>query len=119
MLHGSNRRQFKEKVRSADGLILANFWASWSRQSDHVSSLIHELAYLFDEQDTYIHLDWDQEKRLVKELNIIGVPTILIFSRGREVTRHSGEIEKDDLTRMLKKAKKSLGSSLLQHDSQD
>ena len=120
MLHGFNRRQFKEKVRSAEGLVLANFWASWSLQSGHVSSLIRELANLFDEHGIYItHVDWDQEKNLAKELNVSGVPTILFFALGREVTRHSGEIEKDDLIRMLEEAKKSLGSSLLQRDSQD
>jgi len=106
MFQEPDKKHFKEKIAGADGLVIVNFWASWSRQGGYVSYLLRELADVLDDRDTYMNLDWDVEKRLAKKLNVFGVPTLLIFFRGKEVIRHSGEIERDNLAKLFEEARK-------------
>jgi len=71
-----------------------------------MSSLMDDVEDLLDEQDSIVQIDWDQERKLVKELEVFGVPTLLLFVCGNEVARYYGTMNKEDLRNCLGEAKK-------------
>lgn len=96
---------FNERVLHAGGMVLVNFWASWSDECRIMSSIMRDVAELLDKEDTIIQVDCEQQKRLARKLGVFGVPTLLIYIRGYQIARWSGTMIKDDLRKLIAAAK--------------
>jgi thiol-disulfide isomerase/thioredoxin len=68
--------------------------------------LLSNVADILDDQDAIVHIDWDRQKRLAQELEVFGVPTLLIYINGGEIARYSGTMNKVDLIKRIIEAKK-------------
>ena len=101
---------FNEQVLSAQGMVFVNFWAWWSDECRKMSSLMRKVDGILDEQDAIVQIDWDQQKQLANDLDVFGVPTLLIYVEGSEVARYLGIISKDDLLQKISMVKNSLKS---------
>ena len=66
-----------------------------------MSSLMRNVNGLLDEEDAIVQVDWDQQKPLAQELEVIGVPTLIIYMHGRETARYSGIIDKGELAKRI------------------
>jgi thioredoxin 1 len=106
MLPTINENSFNEQVKTAKGIVLVNFWASWSEECRRMRSVMQKVEHLVDEDHAIIHIDWDQQKQLARELEVFGVPTLLIYIKGRELARYSGTVDKLDLVKRITEAKK-------------
>lgn len=100
-----NADNFDEQVLNANGVVLVNVWAGWSEDCMQMSTTMHKLKNLLDEQDAVVQIDWDQQKKLTNELMVYGIPTLLIFANGSEVARYSGIVNKDDLVTRIMEVK--------------
>jgi len=69
-------------------------------------SLMGGVRDLLGEGDVIVQVDWDQQRQLAKKLDVLGVPTLLIFVCGHEVARYYGTMNKEDLRKCVIKAKK-------------
>ncbi|MBC8180322.1 thioredoxin family protein [candidate division KSB1 bacterium] len=98
---------FNEQVLSAQGMVLVNFWAWWSDECRKMSSLMRKVDGILDEQDAIVQIDWDQQKQFASDLEVIGVPSLLIYVRGDEIARYSGIMSKDELIKRVLKAKEA------------
>ena len=105
MLCVVDKDSFNEHVLHTRSMVLVNFWAWWSDECHTMSSLMRNVAHLLDEEDTIVQVDWDQHKKLAQELEVFGVPTLLMYICGREVARRSGTMSNDDLAKLIIEAK--------------
>jgi thioredoxin-like negative regulator of GroEL len=112
MFHVADENDFHERVLHASGMVLVNFWAWWSDECHNMSSIMHNMIKFPNEQDTLVQLDWNQHRRLARELEVYGVPTLLIYISGREVARYSGAMSEDDLARRIIEVKNRDGSMI-------
>ena len=103
-----NFDNFNEQVLNAKGVVLVNVWAGWSKHCRQMSTIMCKLKNLLDEQDSIVEIDWDQEKQLVNNLEVYGIPTLLIFSRGTEIARYSGIAATGDLMTKIVELKNSV-----------
>lgn len=101
MFHIVDQNGFHEQVLHASGMVLVNFWARWSDECHNMSSVMHNMTEFLDEQDAIVQLDWSQHRRLAQELEVLGVPTLLIYFHGCEVARYSGTMNEDDLRKRI------------------
>jgi len=99
--------KFGEYVLKSKGMVVLNFWTPWSDECRYMSSLMADVQHLLDEQDSIVQVDWDRERQLVRELEILGVPTLLIFVRGKEVARCYGTMSEGELRNCVVEAKGS------------
>lgn len=72
-----------------------------------MSSLMTRVQDLLDENDTIVQVDWDHQRGLAQESEVLGVPTLLIFAQGREVARYYGTLNEDELRKCVVEAKRS------------
>ena len=72
-------------------------------------SLMGDVQDLLGEGDVIVQVDWDQQRQLAKEFEVLGVPTLLIFVCGHEVARYYGTISEEDLRKCVVEAKRSDG----------
>lgn len=105
MVNIVDENSFDRHVLNARGMVLVNFWSRWSAECLIMSSLMHNMAHFLDKQDLIVQVDWDQQKRLARWLEVFGVPTLLIYSCGSELGRYSGTMSKDDLMKQLAETK--------------
>lgn len=106
MFYTLNSTEFGEHVLKSKGVVLVNFWSPWSDECRYMSSLMDDVRDLLDEEDSIVQVDWDQERKLVQELEVFGVPTLLLFVCGNEVARYYGTMSEDDVRKCVEKAKK-------------
>ena len=99
--------KFGEYVLKSKGMVVVNFWTPWSDECRYMSSLMADVQHLLDEQDSIVQVDWDRERQLVRELEILGVPTLLIFVCGKEVARYYGTMSEGELRNCVVEAKRS------------
>lgn len=92
---------FEQQVLHANGMVLVNFWAWWSIDCRKMTAVMNKIAVILDEVDLIVQIDWDQQKQLAQKLAVIGVPTLLIYFKGREVARYFGTIKTDDLLKQI------------------
>jgi thioredoxin 1 len=107
MFYPIDSARFGEYISKSRGLVAVNFWTRWSDECRHMSSLMDAAQHLLDEQDSIVQVDWDQERELVEKLDVLGVPTLLLFLCGNEVARYYGTMTEDDLKTCIAEAKRS------------
>lgn len=110
MFNVVDANNFEKQVIHANDMVLVNFWAWWSYECRKMSSLMKKVDGILDEGDTIVQIDWDQQKKLAQELEVFGVPTLLIYVGGREVARYSGIMRKNELLKRIMDAKKGTNS---------
>lgn len=105
MIHVATKSDFNEIVLFASGLKIINFWAAWCDASIHMFTLMQAITALLNGEDKIVFIDWDRQLGLARELKVYGVPSLLIYNDGFEVTRCSGVISESELKNWVEKEK--------------
>lgn len=108
MLHIDDENGFKKHALETEGILLVNFWASWSIQCRSMSHVMRKISALLDDKDAIACIDWHYRKGLAKKLEVFGVPTLILFFSGQEVARFSGTISKVVVLKRIGAVKKHL-----------
>ena len=106
MYRALDSAKFGEYVLKSKGMVVVNFWTPWSDECRYMSSLMADVQHLLDEEGSIVQVDWDRERQLVRELEILGVPTLLIFVCGKEVARYYGTMSEGELKNCVVEAKR-------------
>jgi thioredoxin 1 len=83
-------KEFEQEVLNADGLIIVDFWAPWSRPCRIVLPVLEVLGERYNGQLKIVTLNVDKYPELTKEFGIVRIPTILFFTGGKVVDRDEG-----------------------------
>ena len=94
---------FEETVKS-DGITLVDFWASWCGPCRQFGPIFETTAE--ENPDvTFAKVDTEAEQRLAGALNIMSIPTLMIFRDGIQLFNRPGALPKtalDDLLRQVR-----------------
>ena len=72
------------------GHVLVDFWAEWCMPCRMVAPVIEELADEYAGRVTVAKVNIDNENALAVRLEIMGIPTVILYSDGVEVKRFIG-----------------------------
>ncbi|MCL2236450.1 MAG: thioredoxin family protein [Defluviitaleaceae bacterium] len=86
-----------EVTQVADMPVLVNFSATWCPPCKLLAPILAEISEELGDKIKFLKVDTDENKDLVKQFGIRGVPTMLMFKGGEMVERIAFEGEKDDL----------------------
>lgn len=81
--------------------VLLDVWAPWCVPCRGMEPVIEEVASKLAGRLRVARLLFDQNPETTNRLRIQGVPTLIVFRDGREVSRMVGVREKDELLRRL------------------
>jgi thioredoxin 1 len=88
-------QQTKNKV------VLVDFWAEWCAPCKMMSPILNEVS---DELTGNAHIgkvNIEQYQQMAKRFNVRSIPTLILFSRGKEVKRFVGIKQKDFLIKEI------------------
>jgi len=96
-----NTNNFDVEVLEETLPVLVDFWASWCPPCKMVEPVVEELERELAGKVKVGKLNVDQNPGIADRYHIKGVPTFILFVRGREVARRVGAQSKDQLRRFL------------------
>jgi len=93
--------RFEDEVLASSLPVLLDVWAPWCVPCRGMEPVIEELASSLAGRVRVAKLNVDRSPAATARLRIQGVPTVIVFKDGREVTRMVGERGKGELMRVL------------------
>ena len=92
------------KIITRQGLILVDFWAPWCAPCRMMAPILNEIAESDNSRVTIAKLNVDHEKQLAQKFKVRGIPTMILFNKGKEVKRFVGVKSKQFLLNEISRA---------------
>lgn len=83
------------------GTVLVEFFATWCPHCRNMMPIVAQVEELMAGKARVVQLDIDKHPREAQETEVESVPTFIIMRDGKEMWRHTGEMEAEDLLARL------------------
>jgi len=88
---------YKQEVLEATLPVLLDVWAAWCGPCRMIAPVLEQLAGEQVGKLKVAKLNSDENMALAAELNIMSLPTLVVFKNGKEVTRLVGMMPKQTI----------------------
>jgi len=93
-------QEFGELIKSSDKVMI-DFNAKWCAPCQKMKPYIVKLQTELADKIKIVQLDADENKTIVDQLKLDGLPVIIVYENGKEVWRNVGYISEEDLRKHL------------------
>lgn len=100
----SKKKTFSELVNQSEVPVLVDFYATWCGPCQALAPVVSDAARDFKEKLKVVKVDVDKNQSAAMKYNIQGVPTLILFQRGKILWRQSGLMTKKELGASLQRA---------------
>jgi thioredoxin 1 len=94
---------FEKEVLQSSKPVLVDFWAEWCAPCRMLAPTIDAIAEQFGESAGVVKVNVDDNTSTAQRYGIKGIPTLILFSAGKEVERVVGATSKESISRMIAK----------------
>lgn len=93
-----SEKEFDEIIKKDK--VIVDFYAEWCGPCKLLSPILEKVS---DELklDTY-KVNVDEVEEVARRYGIMSIPTVMIFSKGKEVNKHVGYMEEEELKEFVK-----------------
>jgi len=81
---------FEEEVLNSDKPVLIDFWAPWCQPCQMMGPVLEEIARKHGNYIKFLKINVSENQVIAGELNIMGIPTLVLFEDGQEQQRLVG-----------------------------
>lgn len=85
------------------GVVIADFWATWCRPCIMQAPIFEEAAKEMKGKVIFLKIDVDKAKNIAAKYRISGIPALIIFKNGKEISRMVGTQQKENIISTLNK----------------
>lgn len=89
---------------SQPGTLLVEFYATWCPHCRKMMPVVEQVKELLRGRAKVYQLDIDQNDEAANEAKAESVPTFIVYKDGKEMWRHSGEIDGEILLSKVESA---------------
>jgi len=101
MLKTVSEASFEQDVIKSDRPVLVDLWAPWCGPCIAMEPAMKELAAEFDGKVDIAKLNVDENPNITQSLDVMGIPTMMLFKDGKPVERIIGLTTKDKVASAL------------------
>ena len=96
-----NGNNYKQEVLESSIPVLVDFWASWCMPCRMLAPTIEKLAEENKGKLKVCKLNTDENQNIAAQYGIQGIPTLIVFKEGKEISRTVGVMPKEKLQEKL------------------
>jgi len=94
---------FETEVLQSDKPVLVDFWAEWCGPCRMLAPTIEAVAKQYRSSASVVKLNVDDNPQSAANYGIKGIPTMILFNKGKEVERIVGVTAKESIGRLIEK----------------
>lgn len=98
MIKTVDKNTFDGAVLKSDKPVLVDLWAAWCAPCRAMEPTIEAVAKEFEGKVTVAKLNVDENPELAQQLDVMSIPTMMVFKNGQPVNRLVGLATKERLT---------------------
>jgi len=95
------KSNFKDLINS-ETPVLVDFFAEWCGPCKSLAPILKDVKAELGEQVKILKIDVDKNQPLAAQYQVRGVPTMILFKKGKQLWRESGVLQKNDLVSIIK-----------------
>ena len=92
---------FQKTVIESDRPVLVDLWATWCGPCLQLGPIIEQIAVDYGDRVVVAKMDVDENRQVVADFDVEGIPTMLFFKNGKLVTRLIGPRPRSEITAQL------------------
>ncbi len=96
---------FEKVIGDSKVPVLVDFYADWCGPCKIMAPILDEIAQTRQGDLLVLKLDTDRNQRTSQRFGIRGIPTLILFSKGEEVSRQTGAVPKPEIEALLARAR--------------
>ena len=81
--------------------VLVDFFATWCGPCQMLAPILKEVKDSLQDQISIIKIDVDKNEQLAAQYQVRGVPTMMLFKKGKQLWRQSGVISKEQIIQII------------------
>jgi len=82
--------------------VLVDFFATWCGPCQMLAPILKEVKDSLEDQISIIKIDVDKNEQLAAQYQVRGVPTMMLFKKGKQLWRQSGVLSKEQIIQIIK-----------------
>ena len=94
---------FENDVLGASKPVLVDFWAEWCAPCRMLAPTVNAVAEHYGDTATVVKLNVDDNPSVSQRYGIKGIPTLILFSDGKEVERIVGAAGKQSILQVIER----------------
>ncbi len=85
-----NFAEFQSRLQASTHPVVVDLWAPWCGPCRTLSPRLEQVGATFAGQVEVWKVNVDESPEIAHALNVMGIPTLVVFKGGKEVTRRTG-----------------------------
>jgi len=85
-----NITEFQQRISEADKPVVVDFWANWCVPCKMTKPILEKLAKEYNDKIEFMPIDADASHDVLKQFNVISIPTVLTIHNGEVAARITG-----------------------------
>lgn len=94
-----NKDNFEKEVLKSDKKVLVDFNASWCGPCRMLKPIIEEVSN--NDNIKVVSINIDDEEELSEKYEVLSIPCLVLFDKGKEINRSVGLIPKEEIESMI------------------
>ena len=90
-----------ETIIRSEKPILIDFFATWCGPCKMLSPILKEVKDSLGDIVSIIKIDVDKNQQIASQYQVRGVPTLILFQKGKQLWRQSGVLTKEEIIAII------------------
>ncbi len=90
-----------DTIINSEKPVLIDFYATWCGPCQTLGPILKEVKDTLGERVSIIKIDVDKNQELAATHQVRGVPTMMLYQKGKQLWRQSGVVSKADIIKTI------------------